>query len=198
MKRILTVVVLIAGLAGAHAQDVKNEKNESSLEVIVKGGINISNQAITNVNGEKSKVGFQGGVGVNINTGLGNFSVQPEVNFISKGTKLNTPIGKREFNLNYLEVPVLAKYSFGPVYVNAGPSIGFQMGKNDNVKAAYGKTKTIDFGLQMGAGVALPVGPGKIILDGRYNLGLSDIADTNIAKIKNRGVAISLGYAYSL
>jgi hypothetical protein len=35
------------------------------------------------------------------------------------------------------------------------------MGKNDRIKAAYGKTKSIDFGLQMGAGVALPAGPEK-------------------------------------
>ena len=38
-------------------------------------------------------------------------------------------------------------------------------------------------------------GPGKLIVDGRYNLGLSNISDVKGENIKNRGFVFSLGYA---
>jgi len=198
MKKFLAITALVAGVVGIQAQETKVAKKESRFELIPKAGINISNQAIKGINGEKSKVGFQGGVGLNIHTGLGGFSVQPEVNYVSKGTKFKNSFGEQNYNFNYIEIPVLAKYSFGPVYVNAGPSIAFQMGKDNKVRAAYGKTKSIDFGIQMGAGVAIPAGPGKLIIDGRYNLGFSDIVDGNNLTVKNRGIAVSLGYAIPL
>ncbi|UKB79582.1 porin family protein [Chryseobacterium sp. MEBOG07] len=197
MKKFLAITALVFGL-GVQAQQTKETKKESGIELIPKAGINFANQSIKNVNGEKSKVSFQAGLGVNIQTGVKNFSIQPEVNFISKGTKFKNSFGNETYNFNYIEVPVLAKYSFGPVYVNAGPSIGFLMGKSDKIKAAYGKTKTIDFGVQMGAGIAIPAGPGKMIIDGRYNLGLSNISDEKGVDVKNRGFTVSLGYAIPL
>ncbi|RQO39362.1 PorT family protein [Chryseobacterium sp. KBW03] len=197
MKKFLAITALVFGL-GVQAQQTKETKKDSGIELIPKAGINFANQSIKNVNGEKSKISFQAGLGVNIQTGVKNFSIQPEVNFISKGTKFKNSFGNETYNFNYIEVPVLAKYSFGPVYVNAGPSIGFLMGKSDKIKAAYGKTKTIDFGVQMGAGIAIPAGPGKMIIDGRYNLGLSNISDEKGVDVKNRGFAVSLGYAIPL
>ncbi|KAB1231878.1 porin family protein [Chryseobacterium viscerum] len=197
MKKFLAITALVFGL-GVQAQQTKETKKESGIELIPKAGINFANQSIKNVNGEKSKVSFQAGLGVNIQTGVKNFSIQPEVNFISKGTKFKNSFGNETYNFNYIEVPVLAKYSFGPVYVNAGPSIGFLMGESDKIKAAYGKTKTIDFGVQMGAGIAIPAGPGKMIIDGRYNLGLSNISDEKGVDVKNRGFTVSLGYAIPL
>ncbi|PWN65597.1 porin family protein [Chryseobacterium viscerum] len=197
MKKFLAITALVFGL-GVQAQQTKETKKESGIELIPKAGINFANQSIKNVNGEKSKISFQAGLGVNIQTGVKNFSIQPEVNFISKGTKFKNSFGNETYNFNYIEVPVLAKYSFGPVYVNAGPSIGFLMGKSDKIKAVYGKTKTIDFGVQMGAGIAIPAGPGKMIIDGRYNLGLSNISDEKGVDVKNRGFTVSLGYAIPL
>lgn len=197
MKKILAITAIVLGL-GVQAQQTKEGKKDSGIELIPKAGINIASQSIKNVSGEKSKTSFQAGLGVNIQTGKKNFSIQPEVNFISKGTKFKNSFGTQTYNFNYIEIPILAKYSFGPLYVNAGPSIGFLMGKNDRIKEAYGKTRSIDFGLQMGAGVAIPAGPGKLIVDGRYNLGLNNISDEKGTDVKNRGFAISLGYAIPL
>ncbi|ASE63357.1 porin family protein [Chryseobacterium indologenes] len=197
MKKFLAITAVVLGL-GLQAQQTKDTKKDSGIELIPKAGITIATQSIKSMDGEKSKTSFQAGLGVNIQTGLQNFSVQPEVNFISKGTRIKNHFGNQTYNFNYIEIPVLAKYSFGPVYVNAGPSIGFLVGKSDKIKAAYGKTKTLDFGLQMGAGVAIPAGPGKLIVDGRYNLGLSNISDEKGVNVKNRGFAVSLGYAIPL
>ena len=192
MKKLLSaiVVAMTFGTLTANAQ---------SVEIIPKVGINLSNQAIKDINGEKSKLGFQGGVGFNFATGKGGFSIQPELNFVNKGMAMKTTANKKEnFNMSYLELPVLAKYSLGPIYVNAGPSVGLRVGQNKLVKNELGTTKKIDFGVQFGAGLALPAGPGKFIVDARYSLGLSNISNVNGTNIKNRGFMASIGYAIPL
>jgi len=167
------------------------------VEIIPKIGVNFSKQNIGNLDGEKMRTRIQGGVGVKFNTNIQNFSIQPELNYIGKGTRLKNGNIKTDLDLNYLELPVLAKYSFGPVYVNAGPSIGLLMDKESKVIKNYGeKLKKLDFGLQMGAGVAVPLGIGKVIVDARYNLGLSDLGKQT--SIKNRGIMASIGYAIPL
>ena len=182
MKKLLLIAVLAVGFVSANAQKV---------ELIPKAGISINRQDIS---GKKTKVGFQGGMGVNITTGLKNFSVQPELNYVQKGTKIKGVDGKSTYKFNYLEVPVLAKYSFGPVYVDAGPSLGLRIARNDNAKT-FTDTKRLDFGVQGGLGVAVPAGPGKIVLDGRYDLGLTKVGEYNGDSGKNRGCTVSLGYA---
>lgn len=167
------------------------------IEIIPKIGVNFSKQNIENLGGEKMRTRIQGGVGFKFNTNIQNFSIQPELNYIGKGTRLKNGNVKSDLDLNYLEIPVLAKYSFGPVYVNAGPSIGLLMDKESKVIKNYGeKLKKLDFGLQMGAGVAVPLGIGKVIVDARYNLGLSEIGKQT--SIKNRGIMASIGYAIPL
>lgn len=80
-------------------------------------------------------------------------------------------------------------------YVNAGPSLALMLGGKDKFNALYGsQPKKIDFGVQMGAGVAIPAGAGKFIIDGRYVLGLNDLAK-GAGTVKNRGIYASLGYA---
>lgn len=164
------------------------------IEIIPKVGVNISKQSINTISGEKMKVRFQGGVGVNIFTNVNNFSIQPELNYVGKGTKIKNANVKTDLDLNYLELPVLAKYSFGLAYINAGPSIGLLLDKESKLVEDYGeKLKRIDFGVQMGAGVAIPLGMGKVVVDARYNLGLIDIA--KVSSVKNRGIMASVGYA---
>lgn len=92
---------------------------------------------------------------------------------------------------------MLAKYSFGPVYINAGPSIALMIDKESKFIQNYAsQSKKFEFGIQMGAGVAIPLGVGKLIVDGRYALGLTEISKT--ANIKNRGIMASVGYAFPL
>lgn len=104
-----------------------------NIEIIPKAGINISTQSIKGGN-EKAKVGFQGGGGVNFLTSVSGFSIQPELNFVSKGTSLKVSSRKEKLNLNYLELPILAKYSFGSAYLNAGPSLGLPLGQGSKKK----------------------------------------------------------------
>jgi len=189
MKKLVLAAVLALGFTGANAQE---------LQIIPKAGVNLSTQTINLTNGEKYKFGFQGGVGLNIPTGVKNFSVQPEINFVNKGTTVKIGSDKEKYNFNYLEVPVLAKYNFGMFYVNAGPSIGYLVGKDKKLDATYGDLKKINFEVQMGGGVAIPAGPGKVIVDARYGLGLNNISDEAGTNVKNRSIQLSVGYAIKL
>jgi hypothetical protein len=189
MKKLVLAVVLALGFTGANAQE---------LQIIPKIGVNLSNQAINSTNGEKFKVGYQGGVGLNISTLMKNFSFQPEINFVNKGTTIEVGSHKEKYNFNYLEVPVLAKYSFGMFYVNAGPSVGYLVGKDKKLEATYGDLKKINLEVQMGGGVAIPAGPGKVIVDARYGLGLNNISDVSGTNVKNRSILLSVGYAINL
>ncbi len=188
MKKLIVASVMLLGAFTTKAQ---------SIQIIPKAGINIATQSIEGVSNEKMKVGFQGGVGVNLQIARSNFSIQPEINYVSKGVALKAGGSKNNLNLGYLELPVLAKYSFGPVYINAGPSIGLLVSKEEKVIKNYGSEfKKIDVGALLGAGVALPAGPGKVIIDARYQLGLNNISEAG--DVKNRGIMASVGYAISL
>lgn len=190
MKKIILLgTILIAGLTSVKAQ---------SVDLIPKIGINFASQSASALSGEKTKTGFTGGVALDMHFKESAFSLQPELNFVSRGLKFKDGNTTSKYNFNYLEVPLLAKYKFDMVYINAGPYVGFQLNGSDKFKELYGsKPRTVDLGLQFGAGVAIPAGPGKVIVDGRYALGLSDLSK-GPGTVRNRGFNVSLGYAIPL
>lgn len=190
MKKIILLgTILIAGLTSVKAQ---------SVDLIPKVGINFASQSASNLSGEKTKTGFTGGVAVDVHFKESAFSLQPELNFVSKGLKLKDNNVTSKYNFNYLEIPLLAKYKFDMVYINAGPYLGFQLNGSDKFKDLYGsKPRTVDLGLQFGAGVAIPAGPGKLIIDARYGLGLSDLSKGS-GTVRNRDANLSVGYAIPL
>lgn len=76
------------------------------------------------------------------------FSLQPEINFIQKGSKRNDiayPDSyeyklSTEYKLNYLEIPVLVKAKFGGVtkfYVTAGPTIAVGLSGTYSLKSTF-------------------------------------------------------------
>lgn len=168
----------------------------------VKAGLDISrvsNEDLPSGIEKVSKLGFQGGfVG---NLGFGKFlSVQMELLFAQKGLEISeTASGvtvKAWETVNYLEIPLLAKFSLpaGPVviYANVGPSFGIglfgkfgskpDMGIDQKVTFDEGGLKRFDFGLLFGAGAGIKVGKGLIYLDLRYGLGISDINNVTDAE----------------
>lgn len=120
--------------------------------------------------------------------------------------------------INYLTLPVLAKGFLGNdnlrFYAVAGPEVGYALnGKHkmemsltngdkineeieEDIDFDEEEISRFDFGILFGAGVEVKAGPGSVILDGRYNLGLYDIdRDEEIkAEMLNRGIAVSVGY----
>ncbi|WP_350340135.1 porin family protein [Paraflavitalea speifideaquila] len=101
--------------------------SETSLQpkIGIKGGINLSNLYVDDVEDENMKVGVNVGVFAKFPLTRG-FSIQPELLYSSKGAKLtyNNILGQGEyrFNLNYVELPILAVFNLGKNFnIHAGP-----------------------------------------------------------------------------
>ncbi|MFZ6010204.1 MAG: porin family protein [Bacteroidota bacterium] len=113
--------------------------------IVPKLGLTLSqmtdpNESYFNV---KSIIGFNAGVGLQYDFNE-TFSIQPELQFIQKGVRhvnesiMDIPAGRylyredTKITIHYLELPVLAKISWGSgntkFFVNAGPSIGIGLG----------------------------------------------------------------------
>lgn len=126
--------------------------------------------------------------------------------------------------VNYFELPIVAQYRPHlteklEAIISAGPEVRFRTGpqKLETTTATYvsGEKKsevtitqsysgndavsTFDAGFTVGAGVAYPTGRLKVFLEGRYHLGLYNLASDNnnrgddAVKIHNRGASVFVG-----
>jgi hypothetical protein len=184
----LLTLCLLAGAFPAHAQD------DRQLRFGVKGGVNLSNLYIDEVNDEKAKVGLHAGLWMKAPIGE-LFAIQPELLWSSKGTRIgsyqNIPFtqdGQVRFNLNYVELPVLASLTLGPVSIQAGPYVAYLFNANvKNLKEDLTTSGSVDldrkdfnstdFGLA--GGLALDIKGFQ--LGARYNYGLREIGKSDIA-----------------
>lgn len=72
------------------------------------------------------------------------------------------------------------------------------------VDPAFTETKSLDLGLVLGAGLDLGRGPGRLSIDLRYNLGLTNINDLtpqageSEIQIKNRVLQVLVGYSIGI
>lgn len=193
-----------------------------SQTIIPKVGATFSKFGGDDVEDAKFNFGFTLGAGVNFPLGSGPISLQPELNFIQKGSKAAEKNSEFELTqktkLSYLEIPILVKASFGETtkfHINAGPSIGLGLGgkSKGEFKSAFG-TESLDsdikfgdgndedytyienrtdFGLQFGGGVVIA---NKVMIDIRYGLGLSSLVDDY--KVKNNVLQFALGFPFNL
>lgn len=108
---------------------------------------------------------------------------------------------------NYLEVPLIAKYNFGGTKTNpfllAGPAVGIGLSvkarlgdRSESLSLDEANLNTLDFGLNLGGGIAFPSEQGTFFLDIRYLLGLANIEREGNNDSNNRGVSFSLGYRF--
>ena len=137
---------------------------------------------------------YTGGVFATIPV-IKSFAIQPELNYVRKGRsnetyELNT-IGKTDFLLHYLQVPVLFQYrndqmlnkSGSVFYINAGPYASFVLNTQTRVSddneggaaVSVDDSKNTDWGATMGIGFQTPVFKKNICFDLRYDMGLSEI-----------------------
>ena len=161
---------------------------------------------------------------------MGNLSFRPELNYIQKGFTVSQtfdvkligiemPLGaKARTRLNYIEMPLLLKYSAGTetakAYVIAGPNVSYAT----NAQLRPVATLIIDFNLPrvdidlsndiyqrwelsgtVGVGGEIKVANGKIFSDARYTYGFTNMLNNPVVElqIKNQGFNISAGYAYT-
>lgn len=153
--------------------------------------------------GKKSNTGLNLGVTAAIPI-CPNFVFQPEIMYSgSEGMEFrpntNTEIN---YNLNYINVPLLVKYKYSGFYGEAGPYVGFLT--SGKVKNKTGTTTTetdikdsydgTDLGVALGTGYVMKSGLGVGV---RYNMGLQNIVDGTSPEYKNRFWQVNLIYMFS-
>lgn len=164
-----------------------------------KAGINLANVS-GKTEGEKndydSKVGLHIGALVEIPVSE-SFSIMPELNFDQMGAKEDILGEDVKLNLNYLSMPVLAKFNVSGLGIYAGPQIGFLMSakaksgdEDSDVKDFY---KSTNFNAIFGVEYSIPRG---LFISARYNLGLSKINDESDSNNYDKANAFAVGIGF--
>jgi hypothetical protein len=194
LKKLILLTAFTGALTAAFSQQ-QQTTTETSLQpkIGIKGGINLSNLYVDDVQDENMKVGVNVGVFAKFPLTRG-FSIQPELLYSSKGAKLtyNNILGTGEyrFNLNYVELPILAVFNLGKNFnIHAGPYAALLTSANIKRKdKASGDVddiadldtdnfKRFDYGLVGGIGFDIE----NFTLGARYNYGLNEIGDGGVA-----------------
>ena len=178
-------------------------------------GVNIANVVGDSAGGSETKWGLNGGAFLNLGVNPA-VSFQAELLYTQKGarwTDVNPWFGDVELTaaLDYFEVPVLLKLSW-PVPGRTVPSVMFgpylatklsTTGTLDiagvSTSADIPEIKSADYGLVLAACLDFLVGTGRIVLDGRYSLGLTTVDDDdppNQLDMKNSTFSITVGYSF--
>jgi hypothetical protein len=220
MKKIKVILLLIAIAFGFSAM--------AQFTYGPKVGLNLANLSGDDVEDSKMLIGFNIGV-------LGNyavsdiFSLQAEVMYDAKGAKYegtdeNGNKTDFPFSLGYINIPIMAKATFGDdikFFGEVGPTIGLLMSAKMDGESEYevptgfnpqtgqityetikvkDSYKGTDFGLVFGAGTLIPAGNMKLMIDARYNMSLGTIAEDpeqgDTPDVKNGVISINLGLIF--
>ena len=157
----------------------------------LKGGVNIANLEVSDINEYDARTGFHVGGLVHIHVD-DHWAVQPELVFSAQGAES----GSTEFKLNYINIPVLLQYMTNSGFrLQTGPQLGFLVSAESEVGDVEvdidDNLKSIDFSWAFGAGYLFASGFG---IDARFNLGISDINDVSAVEIRNRVFQFGLFY----
>ncbi|HYH16654.1 MAG TPA: porin family protein [Flavisolibacter sp.] len=197
MRKLLLAAAFVASAAAANAQATFG----------VKAGLNVSSiktKAGDESETSDSKVGFNVGGFANVPLST-NFSFAPELVVSTEGGVDKGDEWEEKTNLTYVNVPVLFQYNASGFFAHTGPQVGFLLAakskweedgeKGDEDIKKY--MKGVNFSWAIGAGYKLPSGLG---FNARYNLGLSNIADTESDDddYSAKASTIQVGITYTL
>ncbi|MBC3540438.1 porin family protein [Rufibacter sediminis] len=196
MKKLFVLVVAVIASYAAQAQTTFG----------IKGALNYSNLSgdLKDETRFNNKLGFAGGLYLNVPAVGDFFSIQPEVLYSNKGfkyddetytdpLKLHTYRKEGTANFNYLDVPVLARVKAGGFFFEAGPQVSYLIGVNDKTKtyvddkledsktSSKSKEGYSDFEVGYAAGLGFAT-QGGISLGLRYNGAFSDLTDDSPAR----------------
>jgi hypothetical protein len=185
-KRVLLFVGLFTCLSATSVLAQRTAR------VGVKAGMNVSNLYMNdNVHDKNARIGFNGGFyGQILSSEV--FAIQPELLYSTKGNRTDytgfVVNQKVRFNLNYIDLPVLAVFKLGEsAEIHAGAYASYLVGANveyeGNVSNGVEQLdrdhfKSYDYGLVGGFGLNF----GAAQIGARYNLGLVKLADSNAAR----------------
>jgi hypothetical protein len=137
---------------------------------------------------------------------------------MQKGFNVKSPDTSNYYlrlNINYVEVPLLFKFTFGGEKIKGffeiGNYFGYWVGakskkrlgsstSEENEKVTFDKAifDRYDIGLGFGGGVSYNTGAGKLLLDLRYYLGVVSIENLDNNLCANRTLGVSFIYLFNL
>lgn len=196
MKKITFLLVTVFTFGFVNAQDKEN------MSFGIKGGLNVSSISNLDEDGINKDpligfhIGFFGEFMIS-----DQFAVQPEVLYSTQGVIANFDGEKADFKLNYINIPVMAKYYVADAFsVEVGPQIGFLVSadvESEGVSVDIkDETKSVDVSLGFGASYIFAE---KFMFGARYNLGLTRVQEDVFpgdSEWKNSVFQISVGYKF--
>jgi hypothetical protein len=175
----------------------------------VKGGVNVGTERFEGEDGGPSLDWRVGGVaGVFVTFPVRSWlELQPEALYSMKGARLNMDGVESSVLLDYLEVPVIARVTRrggGPLhyFVAGGPTVAVRLRARSRTKFGSAteeidisdELERLDFGVAAGGGI----GRGRLVVEGRYTLGLKDIDKdrSDTVTVTNRTISVTVGLRF--
>lgn len=185
------VLLAFAGFAAA--------TTNAQIQIGVKGGLNLSSYGGSYSSGTSTLVGFHLGGLVKIPL-VEQFSLQPELVYSTQGAKLNSDGVSASLHDNYLNIPVMFKYTHeSGFFAETGPQLGFLLSAKekigDNSTDRKGSFKSTDFSWDFGIGYLLK--PANVGINLRYNVGLANVDNTgDNLTLRNNVFQIGIFYLF--
>jgi len=211
-SRAFCIVLLLVALVAAQA-------TAGSLGKGIKAGISYAKITNDFAGDSDYDLGVAAGISLSYDLVPG-LTIQPELLYVQQGGKYDTTIfdagggilGTGEFvwNLNYIQLPVLARLNLPVVgallpTIIAGPALSFKASSSfsmeqDGTTLESGDiedVKSTDLSLIVGLGFKVGAGPAGVTVDARYNLGSTNLNDAGTdTTIKNRGFQVLAGFQF--
>jgi hypothetical protein len=155
--------------------------------------------------------------GIHTRLRLGPVRFQPELLIVTKGGTASVPgdaaVEDERMRLEYIEVPLLLVLPFNvgraEPFIYGGPIVMLEsrcrwVFREDGLRNNLGcdpprrevfRRNAFDYGAAAGAGIAYPVGPGRVSLDARHSWGMRDVHREDGLELRNRTFYFMLGYS---
>jgi hypothetical protein len=198
MKKVnsLLLVVIFVGMG-------VNSFAQLKVAIGLKAGPNFANLNVHDANATyENRTGWHGGAFLLIKGEK--VGVQPEILFSKQGSTIKVNQQDLKANYSYINIPIILKlYTVLGINLQIGPQFGFLTKAESDydpiTKQTYASARDVqdaykksDVSLAMGAGWDLPFG---LTIDGRYNLGLTELNNnSSVEETKNQVWQISVGY----
>ena len=195
MKKLFVIAALMVATLSANAQ-----------QMFIKPMVGGTLATLTgDTEGNKMKLGLVAGAefGYNIND---MFAVTAGALVSLQGAKFDDNSYQKDIttNLTYLNIPILANVYIAPgLAIKAGVQPGFLLSRKTKLDELVGSgtwtsvehtstdgMKKVDFSIPLGLSYEIS----DFVIDARYNLGLTNINDTDSYKSKNSVIMLTLGY----
>ncbi|HIR33132.1 MAG TPA: PorT family protein [Candidatus Coprenecus merdigallinarum] len=181
-RKIAAVLALAAFLVASPHKAAGQDAAESILKIGVKGGINFTSMSRFELGyiseSVSSYTGFNAGVAFSIDMPVQGMTLQPELNYVSKGATHRGPDGKMLLRADFIEVPVNLQVGLDLIllrpYVMVSPYIGYAVLK-EPARVPWSDFNRFQYGVGIGGGVDF----WRLQLQVKYNWNIGQLLKDN-------------------